>query len=65
MFQAPAIPEGYRPSGSTAAARAAHAKLDCDHAPTDRSRPRAKLAAMSLLRRPDQEPGKVQNFMTQ
>ena len=65
MFQAPAIPEGYRPRGSTAAARAAHSKLDCDHAPTARSRPRQKLAAMSVLRRSDQEPGEVQSFMTQ
>jgi len=65
MFQAPAIPEGHRPRGSTAAARAAHSKLDCDHAPTARSRPRQKLAAMSVLRRSDQEPGEAQNFMTQ
>jgi hypothetical protein len=65
MFQAPAIPEGYRPRGSTAAARAAHSKLDCDHAPTARSRPRQKLAAMSVLRRSNHEPGEVQNFMTQ
>ena len=57
MFQAPAIPEGYRPRGSTAAARAAHSKLDCDHAPTARSRPRQKLAAMSVLRRSNHEPG--------
>ncbi len=63
MFQAPAIPQGYRPRGSTATARAAHSKLDCHHAPTARSRPRQKLAAMSVLRRSDQEPG--ENFMTQ
>jgi len=65
MFQAPAIPEGYRRRGSPAAARAAHSKLDRDHAPTARSRPRQKLAAMSVLRRSDQELGEVQNFMTQ
>lgn len=65
MFQAPAIPEGHRPRGSTAAARAAHSKLDCDHAPKARSRPRQKLAAMSVLRRSDQQPAEVQNFMTQ
>jgi hypothetical protein len=65
MFQAPGIPEGYRPRGSTTAARAAHSKLDCDHAPTARSRPRQKLAAMSVLRRSDQQPGEAQNFMTQ
>jgi hypothetical protein len=65
MFQAAGIPEGYRPRGSTAAAGAAHSKLDRDHAPTARSRPRQKLAAMSMLRRSDQKPGEVQNFMTQ
>jgi hypothetical protein len=58
-------PGGYRPRSSTATARAAHSKLDRDHAPTARSRPRQKLAAMSVLRRSDQEPGEVQNFMTQ
>jgi SRSO17 transposase len=61
MFQAPALPKGYRPRGSTATARAAHSKLDCHHAPTARSRPRQKLAAMSVLR--DHEPG--EHFMTQ
>jgi SRSO17 transposase len=65
MFQAPAISNGYRPRGSTATARAAHSKLDCDHAQAARSRPRQKLAAMSVLRRSDQEPGEVPNFMTQ
>jgi SRSO17 transposase len=65
LFQAPAVPEGYKPRGSAAAPRAAHSKLDCDHAPTARSRPRQKLAAMSVLHRSDQEPGEVQNFMTQ
>ena len=63
MFQAPALPRGYRSKGSPAAARAAHSKLDCHHAPTARSRPRQKLAAMSVLRRSDHEPG--ENFMTQ
>jgi len=65
MFQPPAIPKGYRPKGSTTAARAAHSKLDCDNAPTARSRPRQKLAAMSMLHRSDQEHGEAQNFMTQ
>jgi SRSO17 transposase len=63
MFQAPALPRGYRPRGSTATARAVHSKLDCHHAPTARPRPRQKLAAMSVLRRSDHEPG--ENFMTQ
>jgi hypothetical protein len=65
MFQPPAIPKGYRPRGSTTTARAAHSKLDCDHAPTARSRPRQKLAAMPVLRRSHQEPGEVQSVVTQ
>jgi len=65
MFQAPAIPKSYRPRGSTTTARAAHSKLDCDHAPTARSRPRQKLAAMPVLRRSHQEPGEVQSVVTQ
>lgn len=63
MFQEPALPRGYRPRGSTATARAAHAKLDCHHAPAARPRPRQKLAAMSVLRCSDHEPG--EHFMTQ
>jgi SRSO17 transposase len=59
MFQAPGLPKGNRPRGSTATARAAHSKLDCHHAPTARSRPRQKLAAMSVLRCSDHEPGEV------
>jgi SRSO17 transposase len=65
MFQASAIPEGYKPRGSSAASRAAHSKLDCDHAPTARSRPGQELAAMSVLRRSDQKHCTTQNFMTQ
>jgi hypothetical protein len=65
MFQAPAIPEGYKPRASSAASRAAHSKLDCDHAPTARFRPGQELAAKSMLRRSDHEPRTAQNFMTQ
>src|ERR1700754_1186836 len=63
MFQASAIPEGYKPRGSSAASRAAHSKLDCDHAPTARFRPGQELAPMSVLRRSDYEPHTAQNFM--
>jgi SRSO17 transposase len=65
LFQAPAVPEGYKPRGSAAAPRAAHSKLDCDHATTAGSGPRQKPAAMSMLRRSNRTPGTAQNFMTQ
>src|SRR5471032_2260057 len=32
LFQAPAVPEDYKPRGSATAARTAHPKLDRDHA---------------------------------
>jgi SRSO17 transposase len=51
LFQAPAVPENYRPRGSTAAPRTAHPELHCDHAPAARSRPRQKPATLSMLRR--------------
>ena len=51
LFQAPTVPEGYRPRGSTAASRAPHSKLDCNHASTAYSRHRQKPAPMSMLRR--------------
>jgi SRSO17 transposase len=65
LFQAPAVPEGYKPRGSAAAPRAAHAELHCDHATPARSRPRQKPAAMSMLRRPNRTPSTAQKFMTQ
>ena len=43
------LPAGYRPRGAADPNRAPHSKLDCDHAPTTRSRSRRKSAAMSLL----------------
>ena len=65
LFQAPAVPEGYKPRGSAAAPRTAHSKLDCDHATTAGSGPRQKPAAMSMLRRSNRTPGTAQKFMTQ
>jgi SRSO17 transposase len=56
LFQAPPIPEHYRPRGSAAASRAAHSKLDCHHAPTAGSRPGQKPAAMPVLRRSNNAP---------
>jgi SRSO17 transposase len=65
LFQAPVLPEGYRPRGSATAPRAAHSKLDCDHASTARSRTRQKPAAMSMLRRASRARDTTQKFMTQ
>ena len=65
LFQAPDVPEGYKPRGSAAAPRTAHSKLDCDHAPETRPRPRQKPAAMSMLRNPNREKRPLQNFVTQ
>ena len=65
LFQAPVLPEGYRPRGSAAASRAAHPQLDCDHASTARSRSRQKSTAMSMLRRSNLPSGTAQKFVTQ
>ena len=65
LFQAPAIPEGYRPRGSAAAHRTAHSKLDCDNASTPRSRTRQKSVAMSMLRRSNHAFDTAKKFMTQ
>ena len=48
-----AIPRGYRPRGSAAAAGTARTKLDCHHAPTTDRSSRHRPAAMPLLRRSD------------
>jgi len=65
LFQAPPLPEGYKPRGAAAAPRATHSKLDRDHAPTADPRPRHKPATMSLLRRSNKAPNATQKFMTQ
>jgi hypothetical protein len=64
MVQKAGIPKGDRPRGSPAAARAAHSKLDCHHAPTARSRPRQTPATLPVLRRSDHKTAKLQKFMT-
>jgi SRSO17 transposase len=65
LFQAPAVPEGYKPRGSADAFRTAHSKLDCDHASADHPRRRQKPATMSLLRRSNHTPNAAQKFVTQ
>ena len=47
LFPELAVPDGYRPRGSPAAARTSHPKLDRNHAPTADRRSRQKPAAMS------------------
>jgi SRSO17 transposase len=65
LFQAPVVPEGYKPRGSANAIRTAHSKLDCDHAPTAHPHPRQKPASMSMLRRSNHSPNAAQKFVTQ
>ena len=65
LFPELAVPDGYRPRGSAAAARAAHPKLDRNHAPTLDRRPRQKPAAMSVLPAPNRKTVTAQKFMTQ
>lgn len=64
-FQAPDLPDGYRPRGSAAASQTAHSKLDCDHAPTTHPHPRQTPATMSVLRRSHRASSTAQTFMTQ
>jgi SRSO17 transposase len=64
-FQAPHLPEGYRPRGAAAQDRAPHPKLD--RHPTaniDRSH-RSTLVAMPMLRADNQNNSNVTKFMTQ
>ena len=65
LFQAPAVPEGYKPRGSATAARTAHSKLDRDDASPAHPRPRQELATMSMLRRSNHATNTPQNFVTQ
>jgi SRSO17 transposase len=49
LFQAPPLPEGYRPRGSTVANPTAHPEFDRDHPTKAQRRPRQKPLAMPLL----------------
>jgi len=60
-----AVPDGYRPRGSAATARASHPELDRNHAPTIDRRSRKKPAAMSLLQCSNLRTIAAQKFMTQ
>jgi SRSO17 transposase len=65
LFAEPAVPAGYRPRGSAAAARAPHPQLDRQHAlPPDR-RAGADPAAMSMLLRANGKTRATQEFVMQ
>jgi SRSO17 transposase len=65
LFPKLAIPDGYRPRGSAATARASHPKLDRNHASTIDRRARQKPATMSVLQLCDRKALTAQKFMTQ
>jgi SRSO17 transposase len=65
LFAEPAVPAGYRPRGSAAAARAPHPQLDRQHAlPPDRCAG-ADPAAMSMLLRANGKTRATQEFVMQ
>jgi SRSO17 transposase len=65
LFPELAVPDGYRPRGSAATARASHPELDRNHASTIDRRSRKKPAAMSLLQLCNRKTVTTQKFMTQ
>ena len=65
LFPELAVPDGYRPRGSAATARASHPELDRNHAPTADRRSRQNPAAMSMLQRSNRKTVAAQKFMTQ
>jgi SRSO17 transposase len=60
-----AVPGGYRPRGSTAAARTACSELDRDNAPTAHCSSLTDVAAMPMLCRADHKIGTAQKLVTQ
>ena len=65
MFPRPAVPDGYRPRGSAAAARTPRPELDRHHAPPPRRRPRQNAAAMPMLRSADRQTITTKKFVMQ
>jgi SRSO17 transposase len=65
LFPKLAIPDGYRPRGSAATARASHPKLDRNHASTIDRRARQKPATMSVLQLCNRKTVTAQKLMTQ
>src|SRR6267378_2726041 len=60
-----AVPDNYRPRGSTAAARAACSEFDRHDAPTADRSSRQDATAMPMLYRADREAGAAEKFITQ
>src|ERR1035437_804357 len=65
LFPELAVPDGYRPRGSAATARASHPKLNRNHASTADRRARQKPAAMSMLQCSNRSTVAAQKFVTQ
>ncbi|MGC2133231.1 MAG: IS701 family transposase [Xanthobacteraceae bacterium] len=65
LFPELAVPDGYRPRGSAATARASHPKLDRNHASTLDRRAHQKPATMSVLQLRNRKIVTAQKFMTQ
>ena len=65
LFPELAVPDGCRPRGSAATARASHPKLNRNHASTADRRARQKPAAMSMLQRSNRRTGTAQKYVTQ
>ena len=64
-FPPSALPDGYRPRGSTPASRTAHSELDRDRSPAADRRSRQQPAAMSMLRSSNRKTHAPANFMMQ
>jgi len=64
IFQAPALPEDYRPRGSATTNGTAHSKLNRNPAPTPDCRPHCDTGTMSMLRK-NEPPHSTQKVMTQ
>jgi SRSO17 transposase len=65
MFPRLAVPDGYRPRGSAAAARTPRPELDRHHAPAPHRRPRQDAAAMPVLRSSNRQAITIEKFVTQ
>ena len=64
-FKELAVPDGYRPRGSAAAARTSRSQLDRDNAQTAGRRDRKTPLTMPMLRRANREKLAAQKFITQ
>jgi hypothetical protein len=64
LFPELAVPDGYRPRGSAAPARASHPKLNRNHASTADRRARQKPAAMPMLQCSNRRTVAAQKYVT-